>query len=289
MYNIKTEAKGLVSHGVNACAGCGLEIAFRTILGVLGEDTIVVTPPGCIALFSGLDNVTNMKIPGYQCNLENSAASAAGIRAGLDALGNDHTTVLVFAGDGATADIGIQSLSAMFERGERVLYICYDNEAYMNTGIQGSSSTPQGASTTTTPKGKTSARKDIVRIAMAHRIPYAATASIANIPDLIRKVKKAREVNGPSFVHIQVPCPTGWVYSPALTIEVGKKAIQTGAWVLYEYENGKIKLNTKIHDLTPIDEYLSLQGRFNAMTAEEKTKLGAFISASYDELSSLSS
>ena len=205
MYKIETEAKGLVSHGVNACAGCGLELVFRNVVQTLGEDTVVIIPPGCAALFSGIDNVTNMKIAGYQCNLENTAASAAGVRAGLDAQGNTHTTVLAFAGDGATADIGLQSLSGIMERGDRVLYVCYDNEAYMNTGIQGSSATPYGANTTTTPAGKPTYKKDLLKIAIAHHIPYAAACSAANLPDLVKKVKKAKDVAGPALLHVHTP------------------------------------------------------------------------------------
>jgi len=266
MYEIKHESKGLVSHGVSACAGCGLELIIRNVLGVVGQDTILVIPPGCAALFSGFGKETNVKIAGIQGNLENTAACAAGIRAGLKAQGNDHTTVLAFAGDGATVDIGIQSLSGMIERGDRVLYICYDNEAYMNTGIQGSSSTPLCASTTTTPAGKPVPRKDLVAIAMAHNIPYAATASLQNLVDLQKKVKKAQETDGPSLIHIHTPCPTGWAYDPSLTVKIAKQAVQTGSWILYEYQGGKITVSYKPRELEPIGEYLKLQGRFKHLT-----------------------
>ncbi|MBG0765397.1 MAG: DUF4342 domain-containing protein [Tissierellales bacterium] len=146
MFNIKHESKGLVSHGVSACAGCGLEIIMRKVMDVLGEDTIIIIPPGCSALFSGFGDESGLKIPGFQGNLENTAACASGVRAALKVKGNNHTNVLAFAGDGATVDIGLQSLSGVLERREKIMYICYDNEAYMNTGIQGSSSTPLSAS-----------------------------------------------------------------------------------------------------------------------------------------------
>ncbi len=263
MYELKHETEGLVSHGVAACAGCGLELIMRKVMDVLGEKTIVVIPPGCSALFSGFGEETALKIPGFQGNLENSAACAAGIRAALKAKGDEETTVLAFAGDGATVDIGLQSLSGVLERGDRVLYICYDNEAYMNTGIQGSSSTPMYASTTTTPTGKITNRKDLLQIAIAHDIPYAATASIHKPKDLQKKVKKAKETDGPSLIHVQAPCPTGWKYDPAKTIEVARAAAQTGCWILYEYEDGEIKINYKPAELKPVEEYLGPQGRFN--------------------------
>ena len=266
MYKLNTTSKNLVAHGVSTCAGCGLELVIRRILEVLGENTVIVIPPGCAALFSGFGSETTLKIPGLQGNLENTAAYAAGIKAGFEMQGRDDITVLAFAGDGATVDIGIQALSGMFERGDRVLYVCYDNEAYMNTGIQGSGSTPLMASTTTTPAGKPASRKNMLEIAAAHGIPYAASASVAYIEDLTKKVAKAKQVNGPSYLHIHTPCPTGWAFDPALTIEVAKAAVQTGAWVLLEIEKGNITLNRKLEKLKPIKTYLQLQGRFKHIT-----------------------
>lgn len=269
MYKIRQEAKGLVAHGVSACAGCGLELIIRNVLDVLGEDTIIVIPPGCSALFSGFGKGTALKIPGFQGNLENTAAYAAGIKAGLEAQGNHHTTVLAFAGDGGTVDIGLQALSGMMERGDKVLYVCYDNEAYMNTGIQGSSSTPLGASTTTTPGGKSTSRKDLMKIAEAHNIPYAATACISNLNDLRKKVQKAKDVEGPSLLHIHTPCPTGWHFAPAKSIELSKEAVSSGAWILYEYEDGVRKINFKPKELKSIDKYLKMQGRFKHLSEED--------------------
>ncbi len=288
MIEIKTEARGLVSHGVSACAGCGIELLIRNVLDVVGEDTIIVIPPGCSALFCGFGRETGMRIAGFQGNLENSAAYASGIRAGLAAQGNDHTTVLVFAGDGGTADIGLQSLSGMLERGDRVLYICYDNEAYMNTGIQASSSTPFGASTTTTPAGKPVNHKDLLGIVRAHNIHYCASASIANLPDLRKKVGKAKRTDGPSFLHIHCPCPTGWGYDPAKSIEVCRKAIQTGAWVLCEYEDGDITVNVKPAQLKPLADYVKMQSRFRNMSDEEIKIAEAQIAEHFRTLSRMS-
>lgn len=270
MLEIKHKSKGLVSHGVSACAGCGLEIVMRSAMRVLGEDTMIVIPPGCSALFSGFGKESALKIPGFQGNLENSAACAAGMRAALNAKGNTHTKVLAFAGDGATVDIGIQALSGVLERKDRIIYICYDNEAYMNTGIQGSSSTPQFASTTTTPAGKNTGRKDLVQIAIAHDIPYAATASIYNIRDLERKINKASEIDGPALIHVHAPCPTGWRYEPGKTIQVARAAVETGCWIQYEYEEGKYTLNYNPKELKPIEEYIGLQGRFKKISDEDK-------------------
>jgi pyruvate ferredoxin oxidoreductase beta subunit len=284
MYKLNSTSRGLVAHGVSTCAGCGLEVVIRKILDVLGKNTVIVIPPGCAALFSGYGNETTLKIPGLQGNLENTAAYAAGIKAGFEMQGRDDVTVLGFAGDGATVDIGIQALSGMFERGDKVLYVCYDNEAYMNTGIQGSGSTPLMASTTTTPAGKPAPRKNMMEIAAAHGIPYAASASVAYIEDLKKKVEKAKNANGPAYLHIHTPCPTGWQFDPALTIEVAKTAVQTGAWVLMEIENGKTTLNRKLDKLKPVDTYLKLQGRFKHITETDIKSIQEDINNSINQL-----
>lgn len=276
MHDIKHKSKGLIPHGMSACAGCGLELLIRKVMDVLGEDTIIIIPPGCAASFSGFGKETAIRVPGYQGNLENTAASAAGVRAALNAKGNTHTTVVGFAGDGGTVDIGLQSLSGALERRDKILYICYDNEAYMNTGIQASSSTPYLASTTTTPAGKPTGRKNLMQIAIAHDIPYAATASIYNIADLQKKVQKAKDTDGPSLLHVHTPCPTGWKYDPSKTIEIARVAVQTGCWVLYEYENGKATINYKPKELAPVESYIKLQGRFKGLTSEQIQDLQKF-------------
>lgn len=262
----RIKSASLVANGVSTCAGCGMEIAIRKVLEVLGKNTVIVIPPGCAALFSGYGDYTALKIPGFQGNLENTAAYAGGIRTGLEMQGKKDITVLAFAGDGATVDIGLQSLSGLFERKERVLYVCYDNEAYMNTGIQRSSSSPFGAHTTTTPGGKLTPKKNMLAIAKAHRIPYAASASIGYIADLQRKIKTAKEVDGPSYVHIHTPCPVGWGFEPDLTVQTARMAVETGLWILYEIVDGKKIKNKVIRDYLPVKEYLKIQKRFSTMS-----------------------
>jgi pyruvate ferredoxin oxidoreductase beta subunit len=166
-------------------------------------------------------------------------------------------------------DIGLQSLSGALERGDRILYVCYDNEAYMNTGIQGSGSTPLGATTTTTPAGKDRPRKDMLAIAAAHRIPYLASASVGYIRDLRKKIEKAKATSGPSYIHVQAPCPTGWGYEPARTIEVARAAVQSGAWPLYEVVDGEPRMTVKITKPRPVDEYVAMQSRFSHLGQRE--------------------
>lgn len=255
--------KCYISNSVNTCPGCGLELALRSVMEVMEENTIIVIPPGCAALFSGFGKMTAMKIPGFQGNLENTAAYAAGIRSGLDAQGKTDVNVLAFAGDGATVDIGLQALSGMLERGERVVYICYDNEAYMNTGGQKSGSTPRGAMTTTTPDGKTSMKKNMLSIVAAHKTPYIASASVGYIADLKRKVAKAKCCPGPAYIHIHTPCPTGWGFPFHRTIEVARLAVECGAWELFEIVNGD-KVLSKINiDKNKLCDYMAAQKRFS--------------------------
>jgi pyruvate/2-oxoacid:ferredoxin oxidoreductase beta subunit len=269
----KSNSQSLVSKGVDTCPGCGLELAIRKVLDVLGDNVVIIIPPGCAALFSGFGNRTALKVPGIQGNLANTAAYAAGVKSGFEIQGKIDIIVLAFAGDGATADIGIQALSGVFERGDNIIYVCYDNEAYMNTGIQRSGSTPFKAKTTTTPKGKLSNKKDMIKIAAAHNIPYIASASVGYLDDLKKKIEKAKNVNGPSYIHIHTPCPTGWFFDPSKTIEVAKVAIQTGLWPLCEIEDGKLRITKKIRQLKPIEEYFKLQGRFKHLSPEDIKKI----------------
>ena len=256
----------LISHGISTCAGCALELAARHIVDVLGPNTVIVIPPGCAALLSGFGRETALRIPGIQGNLENSAAYAAGIRAGFEMQNREDVTVLALAGDGGTVDIGLQALSGVFERGDRILYVCYDNEAYMNTGIQGSGSTPVGATRTTAPDGKDRLRKEMLALAAAHKIPYLASASVGYVRDLRRKIEKAKATSGPSYIHIHAPCPTGWGYESAKTIEVARAAVETGAWPLYEVEKGRTRITVKVGELRPVAEYLKLQDRFRHLS-----------------------
>jgi pyruvate/2-oxoacid:ferredoxin oxidoreductase beta subunit len=272
MLTIKSESRGLIAHGVSACAGCGLELLARVVLDVLGSNTVIVIPPSCAALFSGYGNETVTKIPGFQGNLENTAAYAAGIKAGFEVQGRGDIQVLGLAGDGGTVDIGLQALSGALERGSKILYVCYDNEAYMNTGIQGSGSTPLHAWTTTTPGGKSVYRKDMVGIVAAHKIPYVATASVGYVDDLRKKVEKAKAATevGPAYLHVHVPCPTGWGSKPEHTIEVAKLAVQSLCWPLYEIENGvDYKVTVPVPKAKPVSDYLKLQKRFSDVSTEQ--------------------
>ena len=269
----KYSSQSLVSQGVDTCPGCGLELAIRSVFDVLGDNVVVIIPPGCAALFSGFGNRTALKVPGFQGNLANTAAYAAGVKSGFEIQGKIDIKVLAFAGDGATADIGIQALSGVFERGDNIIYVCYDNEAYMNTGIQSSGSTPFKAKTTTTPKGKLSCKKDMIRIAAAHNIPYIASASVGYLDDLQKKIEKAKNVHGPSYIHIHTPCPTGWLFDSSKTIEVAKRAVQTGLWLLCEIENGKLRITKKVSKVKPIEEYFKLQGRFKHLSSQDIEKI----------------
>lgn len=264
---IKEES--LVSHGVSACAGCSLELLIRVALDVYGENTVIVIPPGCAALFSGYGDESAVHIAGFQGNLGNTAAYAAGIKAGFEVQGRGDINVLGFAGDGATVDIGFQALSGAMERGDKINYICYDNEAYMNTGIQRSGSTPFKAKTTTTPTGKLTPRKDMAKIMVAHNIPYVASASAGYIKDYRKKVEKALSIDGPTYIHVHAPCPTGWSFQPCQTVDVARLAVETRSWLLYEVENGEYKITKKVNKPKHVKEYLQLQGRFSGVTEED--------------------
>jgi pyruvate ferredoxin oxidoreductase alpha subunit len=261
--------------GSEGCSGCGSSIIIRHVLKVLGHNTIIVNPPSC----SGVNYSVVARVPWVLANYAAAAAYETGIYRALKKKGKtDKVYITSFSGDGGTVDIGLQAISSAAERNESMMWICYDNEAYMNTGIQRSSSTPMFAYTTSTPigeiwKGKPQRRKDMVLIMAAHRVPYIATASLAYLPDLERKIKKAADINrsgkGLAYIHIQQPCATGWYFPPEKTVEVGRLAVQTGAWPLIEIGNGNLKLNVKPHKLKPISEYLNLQRRFRHLSDEQ--------------------
>jgi pyruvate/2-oxoacid:ferredoxin oxidoreductase beta subunit len=261
-----------VYSGHTACPGCGAALAMRYVLKALGPKTMVVIPPSCAGTIAGAFPFSSVKIPILRISFETAAISASGIRAALDVLGKKDIHVLAWAGDGGTFDIGIQALSAAAERNDNIIYVCYDNEAYMNTGIQRSSATPEGAWTTTTPTPflKDTPKKDIVRIMAAHKIPYIATASVGYPPDLVKKVSKAKEIVGTKFILIFSPCPTGWRYSPEMTIRIAKLAADTGIFPLYEVENGeKYRLNRKSWKDKSLKEYFSLQGRYRSFKEQD--------------------
>jgi len=267
MPKFSIPAEEYVFSGHVACPGCGGGLAIRYLLKALGERTVVSIPACCWAIVSGAFPRTCIKVPTLDTAFEATGASISGLRAALDAMGTKDVTVVGFAGDGGTADIGIQALSGMIERNTDAIYMMYDNEAYMNTGIQRSSATPLGAWTTTTPAEtegtwKTEPKKNMVAITVAHRIPYAATVSVGYPEDFVRKVEKAKNIKGPRFIHAFCPCPPGWKYPPEATIKLAKLGVTTNIFPLYEVENGVYKVTMKPSKPHPVKEYMALQGRF---------------------------
>jgi len=257
----------LFKPGHTACAGCGQAIAARLIIETTGPNTIVVNNTGCLEVFSARYPESAWGVPWIHSLFENAAAVASGVEAALIYLGKKETTnVIAQGGDGGTADIGLQALSGMLERGHDILYVCYDNEAYMNTGVQRSGLTPFDTNTTTSPVGVKSAgnarhKKPMPEIVLAHGIPYVAVASAGFIQDLQRKVKKALSIKGPKYIQVHVPCPLGWRHETGMTLEVAKLAVETGLYPLIEYENGILVSRRQIVP-KPVEEYLKVQGRF---------------------------
>jgi pyruvate ferredoxin oxidoreductase beta subunit len=281
--------------GHRACIGCGEALAVRLACKALGQKVIVVTATGCIEIISSQLPYTSWRVPWIHTLFENTAAVAAGIESGLKILmkkgriAQEEITVVAMAGDGGTSDIGIQALSGALERGHNFLYLCFDNEAYMNTGIQRSSATPFGASTTTSPAGKVSIgqvtwKKNMPAIAAAHNIPYVATACPSYPIDLMAKVEKGAKTLGPAYVHILSVCPTGWRCATDLTVRIGRLAVETGIFPLYEVENGKYKLNFDFPKLRPVTDYMKLQGRFRHLSEDVINKIQQRVSAEYSEL-----
>jgi len=268
------------------CPGCGATIAMRFVLKALGNKTIMVIPACCWSIIAGPYPQSTLQIPVIHTAFETGGAVAGGVRAALDMKGDTETTVVTWAGDGGTFDIGFQALSGAVERNEDFIYICYDNEAYMNTGVQRSSSTPYGAWTTTTPdrEWKRMRKKNIVEALVAHRIPYAATASIAYPEDLVRKVKKARAMKGSRFLHIYSSCPTGWRMPSEMSIKIARMAVQTNIFPLYEVENG---LHYTIN-FTPrgylVKEYFHLQGRFKHLTESDLDQIQEMVNEDWELL-----
>ncbi len=261
-------------YGHKGCGGCGGSLAVRLALKVLGKDTFVVLPAGCMSAVGFVYPQLCFGVNALISPFASTAAMLSGIRAAAKALNIENCNVVGFAGDGGTADIGLQALSGAIDRGDKIIYICYDNEAYMNTGVQQSSLTPYGARTTTTPPGEhihgsVNSKKNMFEIVAAHHLKYAATASIANIPDYIKKVEKAKNTNGTSYIHIAAPCPTGWGIDSSETVAIAREAIQCGLWYLAEYEDGKYKLNKEVKEFTSIRTYLKKQARFKHLTDED--------------------
>ena len=282
--------------GHAACAGCSASLALRLTLKALGRKTIMVVPACCTSIIQGPFPKSAVAVPLMNIMFEAAAACAAGIAAGLEARGIEDVTVLAWAGDGGTYDIGLQALSGAAERGDNLLYICYNNQAYMNTGIQRSGATPYGARTTTTPVlGKKEHQKNMPLIMMAHGIPYVATATPAYPQDLIRKVRKAASVKGTRYIEILCPCPPGWRYPAEKTIEVSRLAVKTCAFPLWEcyWEDGHqvvrltgpSRLIAEVPELKlPIEPYVAIQGRFSGISKADIRALQEWVDASWRRL-----
>ncbi|HKJ96782.1 MAG TPA: 3-methyl-2-oxobutanoate dehydrogenase subunit beta [Thermoplasmataceae archaeon] len=278
----------LMEPGHTACHGCGATLAMRYLLKGLGEKTVVSVPASCWAVIPGAMPYRSLDVPMIYTPFASTGASITGIRESLDLQGKEDYSVVGFAGDGGTADIGLQSLSGAMERGHNVFYIMYDNEAYMNTGVQRSGSTPFGATTTTTPLGKRrnfkkQEKKMVADLMIAQGVPYVATATIAYPEDLIRKVRNAKETEGPKFIQILTPCPTGWYFSPDETVEMSRLAVKTRMFPLYEYRNGMFKL-TRPSEQLQVGEYLRKQNRFRHLNSTETSMIQEAVERRWSEL-----
>jgi pyruvate ferredoxin oxidoreductase beta subunit/2-oxoisovalerate ferredoxin oxidoreductase beta subunit len=269
-----------------ACQGCGAALAMRLLLKGLGPDTVLVVPACCWSVINGPWHASAVRVPFLHAAFETAASTAAGVSAAF-AVRGIRATVVAWAGDGGTFDIGLQALSGAAQRGDDLLYVCYDNEAYMNTGIQRSSATPWGAWTTTTPlpRVKRRPKKNILEIMAAHRVPYAAAASVGHPEDLIRKVRRARDLEGTRFLHILSPCPTGWRILPEQTLHLARLAVETRAFPLVEIEDGtRVRITALPRDGTPVARYLEAQGRFQHLTADEVAAIQAAVDAAWTTL-----
>ncbi len=281
MQQVKPKTKELFSPGHTACAGCGLAIGARLVAEASGPNTIIANATGCLEVTTTKYPQTSWGMPWIHSLFENAAGVASGIRASLKRRGIDKKVkVIAQGGDGATYDIGFGLISGMWERAEDILYVCYDNEAYMNTGVQASGATPYGAHTTTTPRGlksigSTFRKKNMPDIAIAHNLNYVATTSVGYPIDVQNKIKKALNFNGPTYVQILVPCVPGWGINSKDTITLGKLAHQTGLWPIFEAEYGEIvSVMSPPKNRPKVEEYLKLQKRFAHLFKDKKGKEG---------------
>jgi pyruvate ferredoxin oxidoreductase beta subunit len=281
--------------GHRACIGCGESLAVRHVCKALGKDVIIANATGCMEIVSSALPTTTWRVPWIHSLFENTSAVASGIESGLKVLRrkgkvpDKKITVVAMGGDGSTCDIGFQSLSGALERGHNFIYVCFDNEAYMNTGIQRSSATPYGASTSTSPAGKKSigqvtGKKNMPAIVAAHGIPYVSTACPSYPFDLFDKVKRAQEVEGPAYIHVFSVCPTGWRTAPELSVKMGRLAVETGVFPLFEIINGRYKLSMDTYPLRPLAEYTKVQGRFRHLTKDVLERIQDQVVKTYDEL-----
>ncbi|RJQ08569.1 MAG: pyruvate ferredoxin oxidoreductase [Bacillota bacterium] len=276
-------APQLFAPGHRMCAGCGAPVVMRQVLSVAKKPVVVSCATGCLEVATTIYPYTAWRCSFIHNAFENSAATMSGVEAAYRSLKRQgklkgEMLFLAVGGDGGTYDIGLQSLSGMLERGHRVVYLCYDNGAYMNTGIQRSSATPRGADTTTTPAGTESAgkrqpRKDLLAIVAAHHIPYAAQGSPSHWRDLTRKAEKAFEAGGPAFLNLLAPCPRGWRYDTAQTIELTRLAVETCFWPLLEIEHGRCKITYRPKQKKPLTDFLKAQGRFKHLFKDENKHL----------------
>ena len=274
----------LLCSGHAACPGCAEPLTVRHVLDVLGPDTIAVVPPSCMAIICGPQPASSLRIPVYQPTLESSAAAASGVRRALIAQGRPDTQVVVFAGDGGTYDIGLQCLSSAAERNEDMLYICLDNEGYMNTGAQKSSSTPHFARTGSTPAGKTTRKKNLVEIVAAHGVPYVATASVGHLADLRRKVERAKAVRGFRLLVLLIPCLDGWGLADDGALATARAAVESGAWPLVEVEDGERWRLTHTRRTRPVADYLALQKRYRDLPPEKVQALQQEVDTAWERL-----
>ena len=255
--------------------GCGAALSLRLAMRILGKRTILVIPANCFAIIQGSYPKTALKVPALNVAFASSAAVASGVLAALKVRNIDKVNVVVWAGDGGTADIGLSALSSAAHRQDNMLYICYDNEGYMNTGVQESGATPYGALTANSPGGKKLFKKDMPLIMKAHNIPYIATANISYAQDFVQKLRKALTYTGFKYIHLYSPCPPGWRTPADETIHVGRLAVETGAWALFEIENGRFHLTGPSASLIskekrkPIENFLKIQERYKLMTDED--------------------
>jgi 2-oxoisovalerate ferredoxin oxidoreductase beta subunit len=289
MAKLTLPAPELMYSGHAACPGCGAALAMRLILKGLGPRTILSIPACCWTVIATPYPTSALGVSVFDNPIEATGASISGLRAAADALGYHDVNIVGFAGDGGTADIGIQSLSGMLERRTNAIYVMYDNEGYMNTGVQRSGATPKGAWTTTTPvdganRGKPESKKDIMGIVIAHRPTYAATVNPAFPEDLVRKVEKARDLTGPRFLHVFTPCPPGWKFDTSESIELGKLATDSGVFPLYEFEDGKYRVTRKGGALKPVAEYVRAQGRFRHFTDADIAALQQRVQQGWERL-----
>jgi len=276
--------KEIMRSGHMGCPGCGLATTIRLVLKVLGEKTIVVIIPSCVGPISASFPNSAFNVPCFHSAFEIAAPTAAGIASALKLRGQDDITTVAFAGDGGTFDIGLQSLSGAADRNDNFIYVCLDNEAYMNTGIQSSSATPQNVWTMTSPGGRRGRKKKFMQIIAAHRMPYAATASMGHPRDLMEKIKKAKDVQGTKFIHTLTPCPTGWRMAEDLAAQSAMLAVETKLFPLYEIIDGTQYHITYEPQGLPVSEYLKIQGRYRHFTADDAAGLQKEVDEEWDQL-----